>query len=115
MLLHIAATVSGQAEIKNFLSNQQLANLHNTLTKNIEDSTRINILLRLAKYHFEKGNEKSDLDSAATFISNAKAINVRQTSGKRDGLILLYEAYLARKSGNTDAGRQLVNQAIRQI
>lgn len=114
-LLHIAAIVSGQAEIKYFLNNQQVAGLHNTLNKNIEDSTRVNILLRLAKYHFDKGNEKSDLDSAATFISNAKTINARQTSRKRDGPILLYEAYLARRSGNTDAGRQLVNQAIRQI
>ena len=115
MLLHTASIVSGQAEIKNPLNNQQVASLFNSLNKNIEDSTRVNILLRLAKYHFEKGNEKSDLDSAATFIINAKAINTRQTSGKRDGLILLYEAYLARKKGNTDAGRRLVSQAIRQI
>jgi two-component system, sensor histidine kinase PdtaS len=115
IFLHIAAIVRGQAEIKNYLSNQQVATLHKALNTIIEDSIRVNILLRLAKYHFEKSNEKSDLDSASTFISSAKAINARQTSGKRTGLILLYEAYLARKSGNAVAGRQLVNQAIRQI
>ena len=113
--LHIAAIVSGQGEIKNFLSNQQVADLHNTLKTNIEDSTRVNILLQLAKFHFERGNEKSDLDSASTFINSAKAINTKQVSGKRNGLVLLYEAYLARRSGNIDAGRQKVNQAIRQI
>lgn len=114
-LLHIAAVVSGQAEIKNLLSDQQAAHLHNALYKNIDDSVRVNILLRLAKYHLERSKERSDLDRSATFISTAKAINARQASGKRDGLILLYEAYLERRRGNTDAGKKLVNLAITQI
>ena len=115
VLLHIAAIVNGQAEVKNLVSKQQVTDLHNTLGKTIADSTRINILLKLAKYHFEKGNEKSNLDSAASLIMNAKAINALQTSGKREGLISLYEASLARRRGNTNAGKQLVNQAISQI
>jgi two-component sensor histidine kinase len=113
--MHIATTVSGQAEIKNILSSQQVNYLHKTLLENIEDSSRINILLRLARYHFEKGNENSNLDSAAIFINKAKTINARQPSVEHDGFILLYEACLARRSGNSDTGKQLLNKAIRQM
>jgi two-component system, sensor histidine kinase PdtaS len=116
MFLFSTAIMKGQTEIKNFLSQQQVADLRTSLSKNITDSSRINILLRLAKYHFEKGgNEKSDLDSAALFISRAKEINTRQTKVKRDGLLLFYEASLARRGGSADMGRQLINQAITQL
>src|SRR6476660_6579188 len=100
-------------EIKKFMSHQQMTDLRNTLSKNLEDSTRIRILLRLAKYHFEERlNEKSFLDSAAGYIKKAKELDVKHSPGHPSALILLYEASLARRSGNNDSGRLLINQAI---
>jgi two-component sensor histidine kinase len=116
ILLLRAVNTHGQEEQKVSLSLQEVNNLLRSLNKKTADTSRIDSYLKLGDYYLEKeGDEKSDLDSAASFIRQAKEINVRQLSRQRDGLILLYGSSLALKSGNTDAGKQLANQAITSL
>ena len=106
MFLFTAAIGNGQREQKNYLSPQQLAELHNELHINIENTTRIRLLLRMAKYHFENGqNDKHFLDSAAQYIRNVKEINAKHPPGKAGPLVLLNEASLTRRSGDFDSGQ----------
>ena len=113
MLLLIAAVSNGQQIVKESLSEQEVEGLLKSLNKKTEDTTRIDILLQLAEHYLQK--EKPGMDSAAAFIRNSKEVNAKQISRKRDGLILLLESSLARKSGNTNEGRQLLVRAIGQL
>src|SRR5438045_1156741 len=111
--LFMTTITNGQSIKKALLSRQEVTDFKKSLNDKLEDTTRIEVLLKLADYHLQKtGDEKSDLDSAGLYIKDAKAINARQTSRKKDGYILLNEASLARKSGNPDTGKQLIDKAI---
>ncbi|MES1223380.1 MAG: sensor histidine kinase, partial [Bacteroidota bacterium] len=106
----------GQTEGKGGISDQESKNLVTFLNKKLEDTNRIDIYLKLADYHLRKdAGEKPDLDSAATFIRNAKEINARQESRKRDGIITYYEGYQLRKAGNLSGAIQLLNVAAEQL
>jgi len=107
-----AATTIGQVYIKTGISTEESIGLMRSLAIKMEDTARVDILLPIADYHLWKSSDApSDLDSAARFINQATAIN----SPKRDGLVSYYEAWLARRKGNTDAGKQLINKAITQL
>jgi len=116
MFLLTTSITRGQAVYQERLNEGMAIDLLKLLNKTIDDTTRIDILLKLAEYKLQKaGDEKSDLDSAAELIRNAKEINAKKISRKRDGTILLHESTLTRKRGNTDAARQLVSRAIGQL
>lgn len=107
---------NGQIDRQNTLSNQQVTSLVNFLHKKLDDTTHFKIQIRLAKYLFEKGiGDKADRDSVASLIRQAKEINARKLSGSQNGLILLYEATLARRNANIDSARQLLIQVINQL
>jgi hypothetical protein len=119
MLLFTTATTSGQVLLKFRLSEQAAGDLLKALNKKLADTTRIDILLKLADYHLQKENLQSsvpDLNSAATVISNAKEINARQRQpGKRGALILLREASLSRRSDNASAAIPMLKKVIAQL
>jgi two-component system, sensor histidine kinase PdtaS len=80
------------------------------------DTARISVYLQKAEhYRLKEGEEKVDLDSAAICISHAKQINARLVSGRRDGVISLYESKLIREQGNTAVAKQLVTRAVSQL
>ena len=116
MFLSMAAIASSQARVKNPPTRQQVNDWLKSLNKNITDTARINILLRLADYNlYKQGYEKSDPDSAAAFIRSAKEINSRQITRELDGVVSFYESLLSIRIGNTDAGKELVTKAIKQL
>ena len=106
MIMH----THGQNVPLNF-STEEINGFTQSLHKSIDDTTRIDVLLRLASYHLQKeGNEKISIDSAVSFIKLATAVN--QRSRKRDGPILLAESSVARERGDITSGKQLLEKAI---
>ena len=116
ILLFTTTFANAQGFVVPALTPKEASTLEKTLNKKIEDTTRIDILLQLAHYYLRKeGNERSDLDSATLLVRNAKDINAKQLLGRRDGLVSLHECYLEIRAGNSVAGRELANKAIRQF
>jgi two-component sensor histidine kinase len=73
-------------------------------------------VLRLADYYLKKGSSlKSDLDSAAYFIREARELNPRFGSPWADGYILLLEGRLADERGQKNAGMSLVAKAVQRL
>ena len=105
-----------QKERRNTLTAQQVTKLVNQLHEKIDDVARFKIQIRLAKHLLEQPlNEKADIDSVGKLISQAKDINARKFAGKEDGLILLYEATLARRTGKADSPTLLLRLATNQL
>jgi two-component sensor histidine kinase len=110
------AAASGQAFAKSGLSEEDATTLKRSLVIKKEDTAQVDMLLRLAEYHLFKNSEaQADLDSAATFISQATTINGRLLSGKRDGLLAYYQGWLARRNGQAAAAKQWIDKAIAQL
>lgn len=87
--------------------------LLNELPKHITDAARINTLLKLAEYNILKpGEYKADLDSAVTFINQAKAINNKLRSTDAYGYAALVESYLARDRHQDAAAKAFVENAV---
>ncbi|HEU5168251.1 MAG TPA: hypothetical protein VFU29_22050, partial [Chitinophagaceae bacterium] len=113
--LLMTCITSGQLELvfRPRLSTQQASDLLKTLDKKMDDSTRLNILLKLSLYNLEKLNgEKPDLDSAAVFIKDAKDINSKLLYKKEAIVIAIYESTLTRKSDDTVTARQMISNVI---
>jgi two-component sensor histidine kinase len=113
LFLLIAFMANGQLERRNRLTARQLADLVSLVHKKTDDATRFRLQIRLAKHMFEKGLiGKADIDSVGFLIRQAKEINASSLAGKENGLILLYEATLARRNGSPDSATKLLRQAI---
>jgi two-component sensor histidine kinase len=116
MFLLLAPAINGQVVIEQTMSVQEAGNLLKSLNGKMADTTRIDILLKLAEHNLHKTSYKRlDLDSATTFIRNATDLNAKQSSRKRDGRILLDESSLTRKKGDANTGLQLIKGAIGQL
>jgi two-component sensor histidine kinase len=90
--------------------------LLHSLNKKLNDTVRIDILLKLVQYNLEKeSDEKLDLDSASMFLNKAKEINSKQITNNRKGLIFLYESYIEAKNGKIEIARPLINLAIQEF
>jgi two-component sensor histidine kinase len=116
LLLLMTVTTNGQVLLKNSLSREAIFDLKKSLNKKLTDTARIDILLTLADHYLQtRYNESPNFDSAAIFVRNAKEINAGQQPGRRNGLLLLYESSLIRKTGNKTEGIPLLNRAIAQL
>lgn len=112
----LSVITGGQTLIVPNLSQEDANRCLEKLKTGISDTARIDILLRLAFYNVRKdGEQKSDLDSAAMYITMAKEINSGQASWKRDGSISLYEASIAIERGDTAKGQRLAEHAIKRL
>ena len=77
-----------------------------------EDTSQIDLLLRLAQYQiFKPGEFKADLDSAADFIKKAENINAHIGSKWANGYILLVNSDLLRETGQSEKAEEYARQA----
>jgi len=87
-----------------------------SLKKPAADTTRITALLKLAEYNILKpGEYKKDLDSAVTFIDEAKSINDKIKSPGAYGYIALDESYLARDRSQQANAKAFAEKAIQLL
>jgi len=94
------------------ISPEEAKKLIKTLPDSKPDTAQINILLKLAKYQvFKPGENKSDLDSAETFIKRAENIKAGIGSKWASGYILLVRSYLLRESGKGDEAKESARNA----
>jgi two-component sensor histidine kinase len=83
------------------------------LNKNPRGVERIELLLNLAQFHILKPGElEIDLDSAAIYINEAKALNKSVQSSTTYGYQLLTESYLASEKGHRDEAKDMLENAI---
>jgi len=79
-----------------------------------QDTAHIHQLLRLAEFEmFKPGELKADLDTASSFINEARRLNTVIKSREYDGYIILEQSYLANEYEDRAKGRQLLEEAIR--
>jgi len=87
-----------------------------SLKKPAADTTRITALLKLAEYNILKpGEDKKDLDSAVTFIDEAKSINDKIKSPGAYGYIALDESYLARDRSQQANAKAFAEKALQLL
>src|SRR5258708_15738961 len=80
------------------ISRHEADSLLGSLSKAGADTAPINSLLKLATFEIHKPGEfKTDLDSAAVFIDQAKQINNKIRSIEAHGYITLIESYLEKE------------------
>lgn len=95
------------------ISREEADSLVYTLSKSKPDTGQIDILLKLAKYHVLKpGENKNDLDSAATLINKAEILNTTIKSRRAEGYILLIKSFHLKEDGQRDKAKEIVEQAI---
>ena len=95
------------------LNPREAADITKALSKNNDPVFKLNQFLKLAEFNILKaGENKKDLDSAATFIGNAKQLNARLRSVDMDGYIALLESTLARECGQISKGRNFAKEAV---
>ena len=91
----------------------KLDSLRKALPTTQPDTARISLLLKLAEFEiFKPGEFKTDLDSAADYISRARLVNKKINSIEAEGDISLSESYLAKERGRKTQGKALVEKAI---
>jgi two-component system, sensor histidine kinase PdtaS len=106
LLLQLMTAARGQD-----ISRQEADSLLHLLSRTGTDTARIRLLLKVAEFHiFKPGEFKTDLDSAATFINDAKRLGIR--SKEADGDILLAQSYLTKERGQNNDAKGMVEKAI---
>ena len=87
--------------------------LRKALGKTNTDTGKVNTLLRLAEFEiFKPGEFKKDLDSAATYLDQAKSTSKNIGSIDVSGHILFTESNLLKERGQKALGKALVEKAI---
>jgi two-component sensor histidine kinase len=95
------------------ISRRQADSLLKSLSKADADTAHINSLLKLAIFEIHKPGElKTDLESAAAFINQAKQINRQLKSVEAYGNITLTESQLDREHGRQKEAKASVEKAI---
>ena len=95
------------------ISRHEVDSLRGSLSKSKSDTGRFNLLLKIARFHiFKTGEFKTDLDSAAVFINQAKQINDKIKSVEASGCITLVESYLFRERGQRKEARASAEKAM---
>lgn len=108
----IACNCLGQ-DITHNISRHEADSLASLITKNHLDTTRINILLRLAQFNILKpGEYKADLDSAETCIKAAANLNPAIKLPQYEGRLALAKASLFRERGQKVQGKAAAERAI---
>jgi two-component sensor histidine kinase len=108
IFLFLAISVEGQD-----ISRHEADSLLRSLSKAYADTAHISSLLALSIFEIHKPGElKTDLDSAAAFINQAKQINVQIKSAEAYGYITLVESYIHREKGQGTQAKALVEKAI---
>lgn len=108
IFLFLAVSVRGQD-----ISRHEADSLLKSLNKANADTALINSLLELSIFEIHKPGElKTDLDSAAAFLNQAKQINVQVKSAEAYGYITLVESYIHREKGQGTQAKTLVEKAI---
>jgi two-component system, sensor histidine kinase PdtaS len=98
------------------ITRRQADLLLNSLRGNLADKDRITNLLKLAEFNILKqGEHKTDLDSAVSFIDQAKRINNKIKSPDASGYTTLVESYLARDRRQEEAAKTLADKAIQLL
>jgi len=112
MLLFASGTVHGQA-----LFRYKTDSLLKMLNKKPVDSTRIDVLLKLAQYYILREGENKPylMDSAAIFINAANKLSAGIKPMKYDGYVTLIASYLTIERRDTTNGKILVNKAIQRL
>jgi len=115
LLLFIINIARGQDMTRN-ISPQEAKGLLKSLDRTSDDTLKIDQLLRLASYNVLKaGENKTDLDSASAFISQAKVINAKIKSPGMYGYIALVESMLEREKGQQIDGKKNAQTAIDRL
>src|SRR5882762_9366625 len=108
IFLFMAVSVRGQD-----ISRYEADSLLRSLSKAGADTTHIHSLLTLALFEIHKPGEfKTDLDSAAEFINQAKQINTKLRSVEAYGYITLIESHFEREKGQHEQAKASVEKAI---
>src|SRR5258708_9847994 len=95
------------------ISRHEADSLLGSLSKAGADTAPINSLLKLALFEIHKPGEfKTDLDSAALFISQAKQINNKINSVEAYGYITLIEGHFERELGRPKDAKASVEKAV---
>src|SRR5215831_19591515 len=88
------------------ITQDQAKKLTASLTSSNQDTSQLNTLLKLARYHINKpGENKIDLDSGASFIDRAEALNQKLHSKTGEGSIYLTRSFYLRESGEKDKAK----------
>jgi two-component sensor histidine kinase len=112
MLVFVAICVHGQ-DITSNLTRKAADLLLKSLEHKTGDTSRINCLLKLARFNILKpGENKADLDSAASFTAKAKELNAKIKNKESDGYITLVESSYYKEKGDRKKGKDMVEKAI---
>lgn len=81
-----------------------------------DDSSRINLLLKLAQYHIVPIYDHSpNCDTATLLIKQAEALNIKAKSQTEYAHILLVKSYYLRTTGKKEDGKGFVLSAISKL
>src|ERR1700733_3302331 len=104
------------------ISRQEADSMLIKLEKTKSDADRMELLLNLAQFHiFKAGENKIDLDSAAVYINEAKALTKTVNSPDINAYLLLTESYLVKERGpkitvppyfTSEESKEMVEKAI---
>lgn len=103
-------------DITRSLPQSQADKLNRSLSTNMSDAKRTDVLLRLALFNILKpGSEKSDVDSAMNFISHAESIIIRLKSAPLNGYLSYVKSNLSRETGDEKKGKIFAERAVSQL
>ncbi len=95
------------------ISREEANNLMSDLRKSKQDTSRISLLLKIAKFHiFKLGEAKADLDSGLVLINQAEQLNKILHSVVSEGNILLHKAYYLKENGQRDNAKIFAEKAV---
>lgn len=101
-------------DITQNISRQQADRLLQALGRQCSPADEANSLLRLAAFNILKpGENKADLDSAASFLARAESLNEKLRSADIEGRIALAKAGLFREEGFLKPAKEAAVSAIR--
>lgn len=115
-LLVFPLLLVGIAAFSQDITRQDADSLTKALQQVKPDPDRIDALLKLAQFHiFKPGEFKTDLDSAAGLMREARELNDNLKSDEATGHILLVESYMANEHQERAKGKQLLGDALRLL
>lgn len=112
LLLVLTALVIVPAYSQEF-TRQDADSMTSALKKTKQEINRIDLLLNLAQFHISKPAEvKTDLDSAAVYINQARPLCKKINLIPSDGYLLLTESCLTNESGKKEEGKSMAEKAV---
>jgi len=94
-------------------SRSEVDSLLRSLSRSRQDTSGIKLLLALAEFQISKPGEfKTDLDSAAVYLDQARHINEKINSPEAEAHIALTGSSLARERGQKELSRSFAEKAV---